>query len=368
MEAGETDAALEWRNQLALRLLRGFCAVFAASALLVLVTVHGTRAYVIASLSFTAAVLVGIPALTGRPSGAARGWMIIVPATLMSVGGYTFVGFLSGPGVCLTITLMLAGLLLGRRAMIGLAIGAGVAVALIGWAMVARWIPAPNPQDVDMTRAIPWVRSLGVTLFAIGLFGGMMIAVVDRMERSLREVQSETKRRERAESERAEAERVALEAKQLETIGRLAAGIAHDFNNNLTAIIGCAELLKLELENNQEALELSDSILQSSQRAAELTRQLLAYSRKGQMLRTPTDLHALITEVVSLVRRSTSHGIELSAELQADRHVVAGDSALLQSALLNLLINARDAMPDGGQIRVSTRSVSTRLPPGTDNA
>ena len=367
MEGGATDATLEWRNQLALRLLRGFGAVFALSIPLVLWTLHGTRAYVIASLTFAAAVLVGVPALTGRPSGPARGWLIIVPALTMSVSGYAFVGFLSGPGVCLTISLMLSGLLLGRRAMIGLAVGSGVVVALIGWAMVHRFIPAPNPEDVAMTQALPWVRSLGVTLFAISLFGGMMIAVVDRMERALRAEQSETKRREQAERERAEAERVALEAKQLETIGRLAAGIAHDFNNNLTAIIGCAELLKLELENNAEALELSDSILQSSQRAAELTRQLLAYSRKAQMLRTPTDLHALVGEVVSLVRRSTTHGVELHTELRAERHTVAADSSLLQSALLNLLVNARDAMPEGGQIQITTRSVTTQLTPEADH-
>src|SRR5262249_15428996 len=110
-----------------------------------------------------------------------------------------------------------------------------------------------------------------------------------------------------------------VESKQLEMVGRLAAGVAHDFNNNLTAIMGSAELLKMELPELSSGRELSDSILLASQRLAELTRQLLAYSRKARMLRTPTDLHAIVNEAVSLARRSMGPSISIVTELGA-RH------------------------------------------------
>jgi len=198
---------------------------------------------------------------------------------------------------------------------------------------------------------------LGVTFLAISLFGGMMVALVTRMDRSLRLARQETLRREQAERARAEAELQAVESKQLEMVGRLAAGVAHDFNNNLTAIMGSAELLKLELPEEANTRELSDSILLASQRLAELTRQLLAYSRKARMLQSPIDLHAVVEQAVALARRSMDPNIAIVTELNARQSTVAGDAALLQSALLNLLINARDAMPDGGKLTVATSSI-----------
>jgi two-component system, cell cycle sensor histidine kinase and response regulator CckA len=226
----------------------------------------------------------------------------------------------------------------------------------IGWAMVHGHIPAPNPEDVSMSSGLTWMRSLGTTFLAIAFFCALMLAVVTRMQRSLQLARQETLRREYAERARAEAELMAVESKQLELVGRLAAGVAHDFNNHLTAIMGSAELLKLELPNGASR-ELPESILQASQRLAELTRQLLAYSRKARMLQGPTDLHAIVQEAVSLLRRSIDPNIRVATELNAQHSVVAADAALLQSAILNLLINARDAMPGGGTLTVATSSL-----------
>jgi signal transduction histidine kinase/ActR/RegA family two-component response regulator len=357
-EPGGEDEALAWRNDLALKLLRALFVIFTASALIVwfaLERVESRNRLVVVAL--LGAIVVGIPALTGRPRGTLRAWLIILPALVTAVAGYASVGVLSGPGVCLTVTLMLAGLLLGRRVMIWLTAAAGVLLAMAGWAMVTGHIVAPAAHDVDMTSPRVWLRSLGVTFFAISLFGGMMVALVTRMERSLRLAHQETLRRERAERARAEAELQALESKQLEMVGRLAAGVAHDFNNNLTAIMGSAELLKLELPEQGSALELSDSILQASQRLAELTRQLLAYSRKARMLQTPLDLHVIVGEAVALARRSMDPNITIVTELNANHSTVAGDAALLQSAVLNLLVNARDAMPNGGTLMVATTTM-----------
>jgi signal transduction histidine kinase len=354
----DEDEALAWRSDLALRLMRGLLAVFSASVLVIWLAMepsgNRTRLLICALL---ASASVSVPALSGRPRGAVRGWIMIAPALMTALAGYASIGVLSGPGVCLTVTLMLAGLLLGRRAMIGLTLFAAVLLSLIAWAMVTGRIASPNPVDVDMRLARTWVRSLGVTFLAITFFGGMMLAVVTRMERSLRLARQETLRREQAERDRAEAELQAVESKQLEMVGRLAAGVAHDFNNNLTAIMGSAELLKMELPEEGSGHELSESILQASQRLAELTRQLLAYSRKARMLLTPTDLHAVVEHAVGLARRSMDPNIEIVTELNARHFTVAGDAALLQSAVLNLLVNARDAMPNGGKLSVVTSSV-----------
>jgi signal transduction histidine kinase/ActR/RegA family two-component response regulator len=351
------DEALAWRHDLALKLLRGLLVIFLLSAVvlwLVMPSAAGQRELIGASV--ISALIVGVPAVTGRPKGNARAWLIIVPALSMALAGYAFVGVLSGPGVCTTVTLLLSGLLLGRRAMVAFTVLAGLGAACIAWAMVQGHLPAPRPQDVSMSSGVVWIRSLSVTFMAIAFFCGLMLAVVTRMEHALRLARRETLRREQAERARAEAELTAVESKQLEMVGRLAAGVAHDFNNHLTAIMGSAELLKLELPEGASHV-LPDSILQASQRLAELTRQLLAYSRKARMLQAPIDLHVIVQEAVSLLRRSMDPNIEIVTELDAEQSVVAADAALLQSAILNLLVNARDAMSDGGTLTVGTSSI-----------
>jgi len=371
-EPGAEDEALAWRNQLALRLIRAMLVIFLASAAVVgtVMEQHRSRDSLLVC-ALLGAVVMGVPAVTGWPRGQARGWIVIVPALVTALMGYVHVGVFSGPGASLMVTIMLAGLLLGRRVMVALTAMSGIVLSAVGWAVVTGHLPAPAAADIDMTRAGTWIRSLSVTFFAISLFGGLMLAVVTRMEHALRLARQETLRREQAERARAEAELQAVESKQLEMVGRLAAGVAHDFNNNLTAIMGSAELLRMELPETGSGADLSDSILQASQRLAELTRQLLAYSRKARMLQTPTDLHAVVEQAVSLARRSMDPNISIVTELNARQFTVVGDASLLQSAVLNLLINARDAMPDGGTLTVATSSVEmTRsgakgLPVGT---
>jgi signal transduction histidine kinase/CheY-like chemotaxis protein len=355
LAAGAEDDPFVWRRELSLRLARTFVFVYGFSALVVWFAVSGPwQRPLMFALTLISALVVAVPAITRRPAGNARSWLILLPAAAMSIAGYALVGFLSGPSVCFTFTLMLAGLLLGRRAMIAVLAGSGLVLTVVVWAIVSGRIPAPYAPDVSTTNPIAWVRSLSVTFMAAGLFGGMMLAIVTRMERSLQRARSETLRREQAERARAEAELVTLEAKQMETIGRLAAGVAHDFNNHLTSIMASAELLRLEQPEQQGIDELVEGILTSSQRLAELTRQLLAYSRKATMVRTTLALHATIEEAVSMLRRSTDPNVEIVTELTAQTYTVLADSALLQSAILNLLVNARDAMKAGGILTIRT--------------
>jgi len=266
----ENDDMASWREELSLRLVRAFCLVFAVSVVILWITVRGDFArWFMTCLALTATVLLAVPAFTGRPSGKLRAWFLVAPTTAASITSFALVGFLSAAGVILTTTLMLAGLLLGRRVMLWLAVASALVISGIAWGMVSSALKLPDPLDVSMRSPLAWARTMTISFLAIGLFGTMMLAVIRRMESSLLRARSETLRREQAERERAEAQIGALEAKQLETIGRLAAGVAHDFNNNLTAIMGCAELLKLELPSMSSGQNLANDILQASQRAAD---------------------------------------------------------------------------------------------------
>jgi signal transduction histidine kinase/ActR/RegA family two-component response regulator len=143
------------------------------------------------------------------------------------------------------------------------------------------------------------------------------------------------------------------QSEKMQAIGQLAGGVAHDFNNQLMGIMGYAELLADHLES-ASLKRYAEQIIIATNRAADLTKQLLAFSRKGKYLSMPVDTHQIIREVVALLARSIDKRIEIRQELRADPYQVLGDPSHLQNALLNLAVNARDAMPDGGRITFET--------------
>lgn len=147
------------------------------------------------------------------------------------------------------------------------------------------------------------------------------------------------------------------QTQKMDVIGQLAGGVAHDFNNMLTAIIGSAEMLENHVKDNSAALKLLGSIQQAAHRSADLTGQLLAFSRKEQKNKVQVNINAAIHEVISLLERTIDKKISLEARLVAKSAYVIGDPTLLQNALLNLGVNARDAMYDGGVIKFSTSNV-----------
>ncbi len=143
------------------------------------------------------------------------------------------------------------------------------------------------------------------------------------------------------------------QAEKMEALGHLAGGIAHDFNNHLTAIMGCADMLRHRVQD-PSLREMADLIANAAGRSSELTHQLLAFARKSPLRRTVVDVHDLILEVTSILRRLVDGRIVIRHRLDAPACRVAGDASQLHSALLNLAINARDAMPDGGVITFAT--------------
>jgi nitrogen-specific signal transduction histidine kinase/CheY-like chemotaxis protein len=146
-------------------------------------------------------------------------------------------------------------------------------------------------------------------------------------------------------------------SEKMEAVGQLAGGIAHDFNNQLAGIIGFAELLRAEGKPGDAAARYASGILTAANRAADLTAKLLAFARRGKNLSVSVDVHDLIGEVLTLLERSIDPRINLRAELHASPAHVAGDPTQLQNALLNLALNARDAMPEGGTLTFETAAV-----------
>src|SRR4030043_142488 len=158
-------------------------------------------------------------------------------------------------------------------------------------------------------------------------------------------------------TERKKLEEQLLQAQKMEAIGQLAGGIAHDFNNILTAIIGFGNLLKMETSEDDILRSYITPILNSAERAANLTQALLAFSRRQIISPKPVNLNEIILGLERLLSRVIGEDIELSTVL-ADRDlIIMADSGQIEQVLMNLATNARDAMPDGGKLTISTKIV-----------
>jgi PAS domain S-box-containing protein len=163
-------------------------------------------------------------------------------------------------------------------------------------------------------------------------------------------------------NERRRAEQALLQAQKMEAVGRLAGGIAHDFNNLLTAIRGNAELLLHRLGDDPEIAAEIEEIVHASDRAATMTRQLLAFSRKHTVAPVRLNLNDLAESVARLSRRLLGPEVVLEIQPAAGLMAVMADATQLEQLLLNLILNARDALPDGGHIVV--RTANRQLPDG----
>ena len=146
------------------------------------------------------------------------------------------------------------------------------------------------------------------------------------------------------------------QSQKMDAVGRLAGGIAHDFNNQLTVVQGYADMLAGGLEDPL-LRSYVDGIRTSSRRAADLTRQLLAFARKGKFVSAPVDLHTVVADLVAILKHSIDKKIEIRQRLEAVPSTVLGDPTQLQNALLNLALNAQDAMPSGGELSFATSVV-----------
>jgi PAS domain S-box-containing protein len=171
-------------------------------------------------------------------------------------------------------------------------------------------------------------------------------------------------------TERRDAEARLRQAQKMEAVGQFTGGAAHDFNNLLMAILGSLELLRKRLPNDPRLLALLDNAMLGAKRGASLTQRMLAFARRQELKHEAVDLAALVNNMLELLERSLGPTINIETEFPFDVVRVRTDANQLETALLNLAINSRDAMPDGGNIRISvaehriTGAHVTNLPPG----
>ncbi len=145
-----------------------------------------------------------------------------------------------------------------------------------------------------------------------------------------------------------------FQAHKMEAIGTLAGGIAHDFNNMLQGILGHASLLKAELKPMTSVYESADTIEHIADRAAQLTKQLLGFARKGKYLVEPISVNEVIDAVLKIISKTFDRSIEIVTDLSSEEMTIEGDRSQIEQVILNLCLNARDAMTDGGTLRIET--------------
>jgi PAS domain S-box-containing protein len=239
-----------------------------------------------------------------------------------------------------------AGEMLGQplRTLIGNAAGdpAEVATRLLG--------PGPSAR-VDLPFRATGDQVVEVAVAASPLYGddggriGHIIVARDITERK------------RAESERAILEAQLRQSQKMEAVGRLAGGVAHDFNNLLTVIAGRSQFLRVQLRDGDPLIRHVDLITQGAERAAKLTAQLLAFSRRQVLQPKVLDLNLVVAGVVDMLHRLIGENIELVTVPGRELGHVLADPGQIEQVLLNLVVNARDAMPSGGRLSIATVNV-----------
>ncbi len=214
---------------------------------------------------------------------------------------------------------------------------------------------------------IPIVRHMNVPIFDgshIVLIAGVGNKPEDYDEGDVRQLKLLMEgmwrivRQRQAEDERKRLQEQLAQASKMEAVGQLAGGVAHDFNNLLTTILGYSEMIRSQLAEDNPVRTEVEEISKAGERAASLTQQLLAFSRKQVIKPRSIDLNETVTESRKMLERLIGENIRLVFNLDPDLGSVKADPHQIDQVLLNLAVNARDAMPDGGVLTVATANVT----------
>ena len=242
-----------------------------------------------------------------------------------------------------------------ERLIVSLFVFALVLLLVIYWSVV-RWVSQPlrrimetlKKNDTKPIERLCWDHSE---------FGELARTTQKFFEQRDNLVKEMEERRVTQEALRKSEEEL-RHSQKMEAVGRLAGGVAHDFNNLLTAIIGYAELIATRTSSNSLAKQNADLIRKAGEQAAALTRQLLAFSRKQILQPKVIDLNTLVVDMEKLLRRVIGERFDLQSRPNARNGRVKADPSQLEQVVLNLGVNARDAMPRGGKLVIQTENVS----------
>jgi two-component system NtrC family sensor kinase len=212
--------------------------------------------------------------------------------------------------------------------------------------------PFDNVEVLQLTHAL--ARKWALTRETVCHVADLDKKVQQRTE----ELQAANQELQRQLTERQQLEQQLRQAQKMEAIGQLAGGVAHDFNNLLAVIRGNAELVLMDPNAlKEEAADCLGQIVAASERAANLTRQLLAFSRKQVLRSQPVNLNTTISNLTKMLKRMIGEDIELRENYAPQLPLVQADPGMVEQVLINLVVNARDAMPQGGHVIVATESI-----------
>ncbi|MCC6696389.1 MAG: transporter substrate-binding domain-containing protein [Candidatus Hydrogenedentes bacterium] len=211
-----------------------------------------------------------------------------------------------------------------------------------------RWFGVAQTDHLVLREVL---RAGAVILLAAALLG---VAVVLWMLSLRRQVAQRTLALEKENRVRRQLEEQLYQSQKMEAVGQLAGGIAHDFNNLLASIIGYADLMLTDLDQDSPLRRDLNEIRRAGERAASLTRQLLTFSRKELPHPDAVNLNTVVEGMLPMLRRSVGEHIEFALKLDADLSSTRADTSQIEQILLNLVLNARDAMPKGGTITLTT--------------
>lgn len=213
---------------------------------------------------------------------------------------------------------------------------------------------------------IPWFETIDKVFSENIELNGHLEGRNRELSRKNQELSRQIEARTKVEEEKEVLQKHLSLSEKMRAIGQLAGGVAHDFNNQLGIILNTSGIVKKKYSNDHLLLDYINRILTAGRRSADLVSQLLAFSRQGKYSIEKINVHALIDEVENLLRHSIGKRISMTKELWATNPVISGDSSQLQNAFLNIALNARDAMPKGGNLTFKTEGI--RIPNDADVA
>lgn len=352
MASSESKGSL-WREGLLARAGNVYIAIFIGSLAVSISLMRFTALLAFGLMLGLAQLLSHILRKRGE-SYRVRAWIMVSATVAASATFFLFAGLYPGPVLAGAFTLVLTTLLLGRSALFGVLavmvtflLGMTGAMSFVGW-------QGPTPAAIGEPPPAVWLRATIVSaLFWVGISVSILY-VIGALEQTVSRLREKEAQRRKAEEARRAAENMAVQSQKLEALGQLAAGIAHDFNNALLVLRGWTDLMKLDItpELKQQA---NDAIDQAIEQSKQLATQLLTFGRKQQRSPSYLSLADFVSDTGQTLGRIVGSTVTLNIDATPSGFIYA-DEGQLQQVLLNLVINARDALPKGGEIMIRSRA------------
>lgn len=320
----------------------------------------------------TIIVLLGVQAMVRSGMVALAGWLMVASGSLAITATTIIRGSILNVGTAgFVLVVVMAGLVLDRRGMLITALANSAMLTAVYALEIGGHLPTPSSRAVfsDLITALVLMVAAGFNVsWALQLVSGALtqanseLAVRQTAEAKLQSVNAELETVNRTlKSEvvqREKAEEQFRQSQKMEAIGRLAGGVAHDFNNLLTAIVGYTDLLSQRAALDDSVRHDLEQIRKAASQATSLTAQLLAFSRKQVLQPRVISPNAVVHDMQKMLARLLGEDIELQAVLSPDAGNVRTDPGQFQQVIMNLAVNARDAMSSGGRLTIETRNIA----------